>query len=68
MEKIIRKLEEQISFMQLEIVQMSDEIYTQQKEIIQLTNEMIKIKEKLADIENNSGINNSDVESPPPHY
>ena len=68
MEKKNKKLEDQITFMQQEISQMSDEIYTQQKEITQLIIEMIKIKEKLKDIENNSGINNSNEESLPPHY
>ena len=33
MEQLVKKLEEQISFMQQEISQMSEEIYTQQKEI-----------------------------------
>ena len=54
--------------MQQEISVMSNEIYTQQKEIIQLTNEIIKIKEKLTDVENNSGINSLIEDSPPPHY
>ena len=68
MEKIIKKLEEQISFMQQEISQMSDEIFIQQKEISKLTIELINLKNKLNDIENNTGIRNLDDDTPPPHY
>ena len=68
MEKIIKKLEEQISFMQQEISQMSDEIFIQQKEISKLTIELINLKNKLNDIDNNTGIRNLDDDTPPPHY
>ena len=43
METIVKKLEEQISFLQNEVNQMSDEIFTQQKEILKLNNELINI-------------------------
>ena len=33
MEDLVKKLEEQISFLQNEISQMSDELYSQQKEV-----------------------------------
>ena len=33
MENLIKKLEEQIAFLQHEISQMSDELYSQQKEV-----------------------------------
>ena len=39
METKVKKLEEQISFLQNEVNQMSDEIFIQQKEIIKLNNE-----------------------------
>ena len=68
MEHIVKKLEEQISFIQQEMHQMSDEIFTQQKEISKLTTELIILKNKLHDIENNIGIQNSNEEVPPPHY
>ena len=68
MEQIVKKLEEQISFMQQEISQMSDEIFTQQKEISKLSIELINLKNKLHDMENNTGIQNADEEAPPPHY
>ena len=47
MEHIVKKLEEQISFMQQEISQMSDEIFIQQKEISKLTIELINLKNVL---------------------
>ena len=68
MEKIIKKLEEQITFMQQEIAQLSDEIYTQQKEITQLTREAEKLKDKLYNIEDDKGIKDLNDENPPPHY
>lgn len=68
MEQIVKKLEEQISFMQQEISQMSDEIFTQQKEISKLSIELINLKNKLHDMENNTGVQNVDEEAPPPHY
>ena len=68
MEHIVKKLEEQISFMQQEISQMSDEIFIQQKEISKLTIELINLKNKLHEIENNTGVRNLDEETPPPHY
>ena len=68
MEKIVKKLEEQISFMQQEISQMSDEIFIQQKEISKLTIILVNLKNKLNDIENNIGIRNLDDDTPPPHY
>ena len=33
MKNLIKKLEEQISFLQQEVSQMSDELYSQQKEV-----------------------------------
>ena len=44
MEQLVKKLEEQISFMQQEISQMSEEIYTQQKEISKINMELINLK------------------------
>ena len=36
MENLVKKLEEQIAFLQHELSQMSDELYSQQKEITTL--------------------------------
>ena len=33
MENLIKKLEEQVAFLQHEMIQMSDELYSQQKEV-----------------------------------
>ena len=53
MDIIIKKLEEQISFLQNEVNQMSDEIFTQQKEILDLKKEILLLKEKIDSIETN---------------
>tara|TARA_B110000263_G_scaffold93268_1_gene81557 strand:+ start:254 stop:403 length:150 start_codon:yes stop_codon:yes gene_type:complete len=46
MKNLIKKLEEQITFLQHEISQISDELYSQQKEIIHLKKKFqILIKE-----------------------
>ena len=68
MTDLIKKIEEQISFMQQEISQMSDEIFIHQKEISKLTIILVNLKNKLNDIENNIGIRNLDDDTPPPHY
>tara|TARA_B110000196_G_C20780596_1_gene490868 strand:+ start:187 stop:399 length:213 start_codon:yes stop_codon:yes gene_type:complete len=66
-DKIIRKLEDQISFMQRETSQMSEEIYTQQKEISNLRIELTHLKNKFNDIDKNN-LSNLDEELQPPHY
>ena len=66
-DKIIRKLEDQISFMQREISQMSEEIYTQQKEISNLRIELTHLKNKFNDIDKNN-LSNLDEKLQPPHY
>ena len=38
MENLIKKLEEQVTFLQQEILQLSNELYSQQKEIMTLKN------------------------------
>ena len=68
MDIIIKKLEEQISFLQNEVNQMSDEIFIQQKEIIKLNNELINLKNKINIIDENTKNLNSDDDIPPPHY
>ena len=68
MDKINKKLEEQISFLQNEVNQMSDEIFTQQKEILKLNNELINLKNKIDIIEANTENLNLDDDVPPPHY
>ena len=45
MEDLVKKLEEQISFLQNEISQMSDELYSQQKEVSIL-------KKQISNVEN----------------
>ena len=43
MENLVKKLEEQIAFLQHEISQMSDELYSQQKEVSVLKKKNIKL-------------------------
>ena len=68
MDIIIKKLEEQISFLQNEVNQMSDEIFTQQKEILGLKKEQLLLKEKIDSIETNVENENSLKDRVPPHY
>tara|TARA_B110001452_G_scaffold266398_1_gene273172 strand:+ start:638 stop:844 length:207 start_codon:yes stop_codon:yes gene_type:complete len=68
MENLIKKLEEQISFLQQEIIQMSDELYSQQKEIAVLKIEILHFKKKIDELDN---VNESDIskeDKKPPHY
>ena len=41
MKNLIKKLEEQIAFVQHEISKMSDELYSQQKEVSVLKNQLV---------------------------
>ena len=68
MQEIIKKLEEQIAFLQQEMIQISDEVYSQQKEISKLTHELLFVKNKLHAFENNSELREIEDEAPPPHY
>ena len=62
------KIQEQISFLQKDISQMSDELFEQQKDIKNLNIEIINLKKKLQEINNDTGIQNLDREEKPPHY
>jgi SlyX protein len=68
MKNLIKKLEEQITFLQQEVSQISDEGYKQQKEILILKTDVKKLKDKINDIQNVSDIQNIDEEKLPPHY
>jgi SlyX protein len=68
MKNLIKKLEEQITFLQQEVSQISDEGYKQQKEILILKTDVKKLKDKINDIQNVSDIQNIDEEKLHPHY
>jgi len=69
MENLVKKLEEQISFLQHEISQMSEELYSQQKEIKILKQEISKLLIKRIN-ELDSGVESNVIkdDKKPPHY
>ena len=68
MNNLIKKLEEQITFLQHEISQMSEELYLQQLEIENHRKEILQIKSKIISIEENTNKYDSKNDPLPPHY
>jgi len=68
MENLIKKLEEQTTFLQYEVSHMSDELYTQQKEISLLKKIILGLEKKINDLENVSEANVLVEDTKPPHY
>ena len=68
MENLIKKLEEQIAFLQHELSQISDELYCQQKEISILKKNIVRFEKKISDLENGSEANIIIEDKKPPHY
>ena len=68
MENLDKKLEEQITFLQQEISQLSSELYSQQKEIKDLKKQIINLINRIEeiDIENVQSLISEDKK--PPHY
>ena len=68
MENFVKKLEEQITFLQQEISQISSELYSQQIEIKDLKNQIINLNKKIDEIDGEiiSDIIKNDKK--PPHY
>ena len=68
MNNVIKKLEEQITFLQQEISQMSTELYSQQKEIKTLKKEILNFNKRIEELDGGmaSGIVKEDKK--PPHY
>ena len=64
----IKKLEEQITFAQGEISQMSDELYLQQKEISLLKKKIFNFEKRINELENGSETNLVMEDKKPPHY
>ena len=68
MENLDKKLEEQITFQQQEISQLSNELYSQQKEIKDLKKQILNLNSRIEEInsENNQDLIKEDKK--PPHY
>tara|TARA_B100000795_G_scaffold254006_1_gene224577 strand:+ start:524 stop:730 length:207 start_codon:yes stop_codon:yes gene_type:complete len=68
MENLIKKLEEQVAFLQHEISQISDELYSQQKEISTMKKEVLIFERRINDLENGNETISVLVDKKPPHY
>ena len=68
MEDKLTKLQEQISFLQNDIVIISDELFHQQKEIKKLNAKIFNLEKKIQVINSDPNIQNLNVNEKPPHY
>tara|TARA_B100000780_G_C20909849_1_gene362262 strand:+ start:401 stop:631 length:231 start_codon:yes stop_codon:yes gene_type:complete len=68
MQNLIKKLEEQIAFLQHEISQISDELYSQQKEVTFLKKKILVFEQRFYDLENENEIGMVMENKKPPHY
>tara|TARA_B110000483_G_scaffold157153_1_gene186552 strand:- start:1780 stop:1986 length:207 start_codon:yes stop_codon:yes gene_type:complete len=68
MNDLIKKLEEQITFLQYEISQISEEMYSHQKEILCQKKEIEKLKLKIINMEENRNKLDFQDDPLPPHY
>ena len=68
MENLVKKLEEQISFLQHEISQMSEELYSKQKKIKILTQEISNFNKRINELDSGVESNVIKDDKKPPHY
>ena len=68
MENLIKKLEEQVAFLQREISQISDELYSQQKEISTMKKEVLIFERRINELESGNETNLVTIDKKPPHY
>jgi SlyX protein len=68
MKNLVKKLEEQTTFLQHEISQMSEELYAQQKEISVLKKQILNFEKKINDLENSNETGLVMEDKKPPHY
>ena len=68
MKILIKKLEEQITFLQHESSQISSELYSQQKEIMYLKKEILNLNKKIEELDNGIESNIIKEDKKPPHY
>ena len=68
MKNLIKKLEEQVTFLQHEISQMSNELYLQQNEIKSLKKEILNFQKRTDELDNGIESAISKDDKKPPHY
>ena len=68
MENLDKKLEEQITFLQQEISQLSSELYSQQKEIKDLKKQIINLINRIEEIDTENVQSLISKDKRPPHY
>ena len=68
MKDLVKKLEEQISFHQNEISQISDELYSQQKEVSVLKKQISNFEKRINELENSDEAGMDMIDKKPPHY
>ena len=68
MKNLIKKLEEQLAFLQHEISQISDELYSQQKDVSILKKKISNYEKRINDLENGNETGMFMEDKKPPHY
>ena len=68
MENLDKKLEEQITFLQQEISQLSSELYSQQIEIKDLKKQIINLINRIEEIDSENVQSLISEDKKPPHY
>ena len=68
MENLDKKLEEQNTFLQQEISQLSSELYSQQKEIKDLKKQIINLINRIEEIDSENVQSLISEDKKPPHY
>lgn len=68
MENLDKKLEEQITFLQQEISQLSSELYSQQKEIKDLKKQIINLINRIEEIDSENVQSLISEDKKPLHY
>ena len=68
MKNLVKKLEEQITFLQQEISQISSELYSQQLEIKDLKNQIINLNKKIDEMDGEIVSDIIKEDKKPPHY
>ena len=68
MKNLIKRLEEQVAFLQNEISQMSNELYCQQKEVSVLKKQFLNFEKRINDLESGSETSAVKEDKKPPHY
>ena len=68
MKNLIKRLEEQVAFLQNEMSQMSNELYCQQKEVSVLKKQFLNFEKRINDLESGSETSVVKEDKKPPHY